>query len=201
MAEPGETVLDPEKREEPKPEPTPSLTKDDIMAELDKRLAARDQAILQGMQQMLETVVGRQEPKKVVEEPVLPSSQDFFNDPSAAMQKFYEAKVAPLIAERAKPTESDDTAINASIEVEKMKLKERYGPEEYNKYSAFFEQVLQKVDKRVVTQPLGMDAVWRLAKSYGEDAINAEEKKRQERNTKTNLEVGGGGVVPASQKV
>lgn len=175
-----------------------------LVEEFDKKLKERDQSILKGMtdlaESMKEAVISSR--TKPTEEPEIQTSpQEFFNDPMGAMEKFFAAKVGPELKkmQEGKAVEND-TGLRAIVEVRKSELKTKYG-DEYRRYEPFFEQVLQRTDPRVVAEPLGMDAVYRLAKSYGEEALQAEEKKRTEIGRKANLETSGKAGGVESQKV
>lgn len=171
-----------------------------IVEEFDKKLKERDQSILKGMTDLAESMkeaVVSSRPKEAVEADPQMSPQEFFNDPMGAMEKFFAAKVGPELKKISEgKSVENDTGLQAIVEVRKSEIKQKYG-DEYKRYEPFFEQVLQRTDPRVVAQPLGMDAVYRLAKSYGEEALQAEETKRTEIGRKANLERSG--IQPGSE--
>jgi len=188
---------EPEKVEdEPKVEPkveTPNLNefRENLMGELDTRLAARDKAILEGMQQLVASMRETPKPKEPESTGNIEiTSQELYDNPGAALAKFFEHKVAPIL-EKAKEAPKDDGAtVGTMVEVQKMKLKERVGVEEFAKYSSYLDKVVERTDPRVLADSQGMDAVWRLTKSYADDYISGQETVRQEKVKKAQLERG-----------
>jgi len=183
-----------EKKEEAKPVLDTEELKAAIFQEIDARIGARDQALLENVTKLL-TAQPRAEVKEVAkdESKIEISSEDFWRDPATALNKFFEAKVRPAIAEQ-KPKEKDgdepDSGLIALIETKKMKLKEAVGETEFKKYGPYFENVVTRVDPSLLKDDRGMDAVWRLTKSYADEFIANEETKRQSKLSKAKLESG-----------
>ena len=193
---------EPEKHEpeEPAKPEAPNLDefRTNLMSELDTRLQARDKAILEGMQQLVASMrepAKPAEPDKVRDVEITP--QELYDNPGAALAKFFEHKMAPLL-EKVKESPKDDGAtVNTMVEVQKMKLRERVGIEEFTKYSSYLDKVIDRTDPKVLADTQGMDAIWRLTKSYADDFISSEEHKRQEKIAKAQLEKGV--VTPAKE--
>ena len=175
----------------------------DMLADIDARIAARDKAILEAMQQLVDSVKsGKPSDAKVddnVTEQLGITPQDFWSDPVASLEKFYKIKIAPAIAEGKTKAgdKADDSGVQALIETKKIKLKE-LNPEEFAKYSPFFDKVAQRTDPSVLATDQGFDAVWRLTKSYTDDHLASEERQRQEKLQHANL-VPGTGVTPKKE--
>lgn len=187
------------KEKEAQVEATKKRDRDEVISEIDAKIAARDQALLETIKAMLQPP--KEQPKPVEQPPAEVSSEDFWRDPNAALNKFFAAKVEPALkASRAAETE-DTSGLEALVATRKMELKDAVGDEDWKKYGRFFEQISTKTDPKVLKEALGMDAVWRLAKSYGDDAIHKEEETRHARNTDASLQVGGGGPKIVEQKV
>src|SRR6266850_5854211 len=181
-------VADPEKPVvEEKPVVVP-LTRE----ELNETLAQRDDALLRAVregQQTLFDAMNRtresvREPAKAVDEPVV-SNEDFWKDPNAAMKQFFEKKIAPLAAQR---PQQDVTGLMALVETQKLQLRQKVGEAEWKKMEPAITQVFAKTDPRVLSDPGGMDAVWRLTKSYMVEAEDNEKAKREQRNMRGSLD-------------
>lgn len=127
------------------------------------------------------------------------TQDEFYRDPVKTMNKFTEIKNRLLMKSRKgdqqpnpnqRPT-FDPMAMNAYVETQKMKLRDRVGSENFKKYEAHIDQVIQRTDPRVLAMPETFDALWRLTKSYVDDAENDTARKREERNAKANLDAAG----------
>ena len=174
--------------------------REEIINEIDAKIAARDQALLETIKTMF--VPPKAEPKaeeKPAEAEV--SSEDFWRDPNAALNKFFATKVEPALKARKDSEVEDTSGLEALVATRKMELKAAVGDEEWKKYGRFFEQISQKTDPKVLKESLGMDAVWRLAKSYGDDSIKKDEETRHARNEAARLHVGGGGPKELEVKI
>src|SRR3990167_5593640 len=166
------------------------LSKQELLEELEKRLEVRDRAILESMQNIANSVRENKqvEPKK--EEPTKDldiTADDFYRDPVRAMSAFYQAKVAPLVEKAQKTSEPDPNAVIARIEVEEMKLRDRVGVEAFAKYKPYYDKVKAQADPRVLAEAAGIDAVWRLTRSYADDMITQQDNERSERIRKIQL--------------
>lgn len=165
-----------------------------FMGEVDRRIADRDKAILGGFEKIAALLASREESREtkreeVKEEPV--TQQDFFNDPNAAMQKFFDAKVKPVVERATERQAPNEEVVRTAVEVEKMKLKQNVGDDTWKRYERWFGELEKNVHPMVLTKPGGVDAVWRLAKSYADEAEEREASSRNARNAKANLEKGG----------
>lgn len=178
--------------------------REEFLAEVDARIAARDKAILEAMQTLAESIKnGKMEEKKP--DDTTPTDlgvtpEDFWRDPLTSLDKFYKVKIAPAIAEGKKKDDdkTDDAGVQALIETKKLRLKES-NPEEFAKYAPFLDKVAQRTDPRVLATDQGFDAVWRLTKSYSDDFFANEERQRQEKLKHANL-MPGTGVTPKKEE-
>jgi len=203
----NESVLDAEKKvvdegtQEESSKISPEEFHKKIMDEIDARLAERDKAILKGMQDIVASV--KQSPKQVEEkksDDVEVTQQDFYNDPVGAMQKFFLAKVAPAL-EKSKEVQPDPAFLQNQKEVALLKLKDEVGNEMYERYRPFLDRVIEKVDPRILSMPDSRDAIWRLTRSYADDYMADQEKRRHDINQKAALEKSGGIAKTGSEKI
>ena len=176
-----------------------SKDREDLIAELDAKITARDQALLETIKGMLVPPKEQPKPDEKPSAELEISSEEFWRDPSTALNKFFQTKIEPAL--RSRREESDTSGVEALVATRKMELKAAVGADDWTKYSRFFEQIASKTDPNVLKESLGLDAVWRLARSYGDDAIRQEEEKRRERNANANLQVGGGGPKEPDKKI
>lgn len=154
------------------------------IGDFNKLLQARDQALLEGFQRITDSVKQRddrreeREEKKPTTEDVTKelgiTKEQFWEDPVGAMGKFYETKVKP-IAERGNAGPPVD--LEARVQLELLNLKSRVDPAVWNEYQGHFQEVLKRTDPRVLATPGGMDATWRLTKSYADDMKDEEARK------------------------
>lgn len=162
-----------------------------LLAEIDRRLQERDQAILAGFQKIGEFL---QQAKpagdsSVADESAAISPQDFWQDPNKAMEAFYKTKIAPALE---KPAGSDPAVLTTKIDVEVMKLRDHVGADQWNRYRSWFAELAKHTDPKVLAAPGGVDAIYRLAKSYADENESRQEAERHQRNRRANLEAGGG---------
>ena len=175
--------------------------REDLIAELDAKITARDQALLERIKTMLAPPKEQPKPKEEAQLEHEVTSEEFWRDPSSALNKFFATKVEPALKAYKDSSVEDTSGIEALVATRKMELKAAVGADDWTKYGRFFEQISSKTDPKVLKESLGLDAVWRLAKSYGDDAIRQEEEKRHERNAGANLQVGGGGPKEPEKKI
>lgn len=189
------------------------VSKEEILAELETRLAARDKALLDGMRSLVNEVKQappQQEPKREapkadeVAKELNITAEQFWQDPITAMNKFYEAKLKPTVEAMAARGAEPAVDLDSRVRLELMQLRDRVvrtrGQEEWDKYENHFMTVLAKTDPRVLATPGGMDATYRLTKSYADDMASEEARKSDDRLRRSNLESGGGGAPRVSSE-
>lgn len=171
------------------------------MEELDTRLKARDQALLEGLREIMtprqqeQQQQERREEKR--EQQVEITGDEFFSNPGKAMEKFFESKIKPAIDARGNqepPVDLDARVRLNLISQRDAVLSKQGGAEEWKRMEPHLMKVLAKTDPRVLAQPGGMDATYRLTKSHVDDMERAEDEKsgkNQEMKSKANLEQGG----------
>jgi hypothetical protein len=159
-----------------------------VFDEIDERLARRDNAILETIKRVVEPVLAqRSEPKASAAHPTgadddfSPTADELVNNPAAVFKRFHETKVAPLLAEQPKQDNSGQLAL---LEAKKLELKGSIAPEAWAKYAPYLDNGLSRVDPRVAVA--NFDAIWRLAKSYGDDHLAKLEKDQQEQRERRN---------------
>lgn len=169
--------------------------------EFDERLKARDTALLgalreitQGMQPQQQQQQERQ-PEKTQEVEI--TGDEFLTNPGAAMKKFFDTKVAPVLAQSGQP----QVDVDARVRLEMMNLQQRVKPEDWAKYSQHFQNVIAKTDARVLATPGGMDATWRLTKSYADDMKQEDERVEHEKKQRAQLADGAARPANESAKV
>ena len=207
---------DPEIVEDPKPVEQASAlpTREELLAEIDARLQTRDQALLGAINQQMTTFAEQmqrsanpQQNKQAeeVQQSLNISPEDFWRDPGSALNKFHEVKVKPILDKMEQNNQNrsqpDPTGIMSLVEVQKMQLAQRVGTEEFTKYQPFLQKVLAKTDPRVIADAVGMDAVWRLTKSYADDYMSKNEQERLRRNAAGSLSSSGAAPNTQQKKV
>ena len=200
--------------EEKVAEPQPSIDemRASLMGEFDQKLQARDQAMMAAFKELATSlrpqapVVQEQERHEAPKDFEI-NSDEFWRDPAAAMNKFYQTKVQPALEKMPKQQEvkPDMSGAVALIEINKIRLKDSVPEEEWQKYAPFLDVAMQRTDPAVLTKTEGIDAVWRLTKSYADDYMRAEEAKKARpagvpRGGKLNLESGGQNSPANSEK-
>lgn len=123
------------------------------------------------------------------------SPEEFWKNPQAAMEKFYEVKTAALKTDLNKRPQGQgpDHGLTALAETRVQGLWNNLSQEDKDKYGPFLQEVIKQTDIRVLADAKGIDSVWRLTKSHADDVITERERRRTEKNQKANM-LGGNGL-------
>lgn len=190
------------------------------MEELNEHLQNRDNALIQtfqqGMTEIVQSIMQQQGGKRDAEpsreeaeeaareaqETLNISPEEFWRNPAAAMQKFYEVKVAPLKQAMQKPKTGNqpDAGLQALAETRIQGLWNKLSDDDKKRYGPFLTKVIEQTDMRVLADAKGIDSVWRLTKSHADEFLENQERQRTERNQRANMPGGGGSPKEVTPK-
>jgi hypothetical protein len=175
------------------------------MADVEARLAARDQNLLNTVSEVLanafeQFMPNRQQREQEVQQgrdarPASVTKEDFEHDPVAAMEKFTNAKMQGLAHAIAQQPPQDPAARLALIELRKREFYEQLPPEDHV-FIPFFEKYILDLSPGNLIDPRGLDQAWRVNKSYATDYINQKEQERIYRMEQAQLAQSGGQPRP-----
>lgn len=175
------------------------------MADVEARLAQRDQNLLNTVSEVLASAFEQYMPSQQQRQqevqagerqrPPGVTKEEFEADPVGTMERFTNAKMAGLANAIAQQPPADPAARLALIELRKREFYEAL-PQEDHVFIPFFEKYILDLSPQQLIDSRGLDAAWRINKSYATDYINYKEQERVYRMEQAQLAQSGGQPRP-----